>query len=710
MRLLSASTRRSLPFVAALLLPISLHAAEGMWLPEQLPALATELEQAGLALDPDDLADLSTAPLGAIVSLGGCSASFVSDQGLVVTNHHCAVRALQHNSTAENNVLQDGFSANQQADELWAGPSARVYVTQSIEDVTDEVLGAIPEGASDVERYEAIDQATKALVAACESEPHVRCSIPSYHGGSSYRRITQLEIEDVRIAYAPPSMIGFYGGDIDNWMWPRHTGDFAFFRAYVGPDGQPAPHAEENVPFAPEHHLTIRTAELDEGDFVMVAGYPGRTYRQRTGNEMAYARDVSYPWNIATMGDMLAELEAAFEVSEDAAVRAQSFQFGLENYLKNNRGMLDGFRTSGAVERALARDAQVRTHDAETMDALDASLADSRADADRDRLLGWMGWGASLLNVANTALWLAHERQKADEDRDQGYQERDWPRLHARIAALDATWDPEIEARMLAYFMTRLTALEDPALADAVAHFASFGDDPLTAARAMVAQSVLIDAEERGSALDATVEDIENARDPLYALAAALYPLRRAIHDTRKATDGALSRLRPSYVGAVRASVDGPVYPDANSTLRVTYGQIRGYDGPDAVWYRPFTTVQGIVAKHTGEDPFDAPQALRDAIEAGEWGAYEDADLGTVPVNFLSTLDTTGGNSGSATLDGEGQLCGLLFDGNYEAMGSDWVFDPVATRSIHVSAAYMLWVMEFAYPQPRLLEELGVQQ
>lgn len=707
-----------------------------MWLPEQLPALSDTLDVLGLETDVNALADLDSAPLGAVVSLGGCSASFVSEAGLVVTNHHCAVGALQHNSTEERNVLQEGFAAPDRASEIWAGPGSRVYVTESIEDVTARVIGAVPDGATDAERFAAIDTATKELIAECEADPGMRCSVPAFHGGGSFRLVRQLEIEDVRIVFAPPSMIGFYGGDVDNWMWPRHTGDFAFFRAYVSPDGSPAPYAVENVPYRPSHHLEIRTTELDDGDFVMVAGYPGRTYRQRTGSEMEWARDVTYPWNIDTMEAMLAILAEAGEADPEASVRTQSFVFGLENYLKNNRGMLDGFQRSGAVERSLERDLATREtlvgsysgssendsgsseNDSrssellEAVDELEAMLEAGRDHHERDALLGWMGWGVDLLDAANTALWLAHQRALPDAQRDQGYQERDWPRIAERFGRLDATFHAGVDARMLAYFMERLDAVDDPDTDAVVELFLELGEagrDFEAAATAIYGQTLLSDTGERAALLEASVEDITLARDPLLRLAAAMYPLRLQLHRERQERDGGFSRLRPQYIAAVRAAADGPVYPDANSTLRVTFGRVLGYDGPDAVWYRPFTTVEGVLEKHTGTAPFDAPEELRTAIESGEWGPYGDSDLDSVAVNFLSTLDTTGGNSGSVTLDSEGRLCGLLFDGNYESMASDWVFDPVSTRSIHVGAQYMLWVLDRVYGQAELLRELGVE-
>jgi hypothetical protein len=717
---------------ACVALTVPAHEAfggEGMWLPEQLddPAVADALREAGLALDPAALGDLDAAPLDAIVSLGGCSASFVSPNGLVITNHHCVVGALQHNSTPEDNVLEEGVYAHTLEDERWSGPGSRVLVTQGMEDVTETVRAAVTRRMSDAEARAAIEDAQKALVAACEATPGVRCNVVAYDGGASYRLIEQLEIRDVRLVYAPPHMVGFYGGDEDNWVWPRHAGDFAFLRAYVAPDGSPAEYDEANVPFQPNNWLRIASAPVDEDDFVMVAGYPGRTYRHRLGSEMQNARDNVYPWNIATMDDLLAILDRNIEASEDAEVRLTSFRFSIANYHKNNHGMLDSFATSGAVERALARDANLLEAVAATgrqgtaalaaLDELETLLEERRATVERDRLLGWMGWALNLPDAAETAVYWAHEREKPDAARDAGWQDRDAQRIENSIARIERAYYAPAERELAAYFFRRLDALPRDARVEALeplfdAHRDAAGTLDADAAVAALYDTTRLGAgEARMALLEADVAALEADTDPIVQLAVALYPFRRETKARDDAFAGAELRLRPQVLAAMQAHGAGAgpgYYPDANSTLRVTFGEVAGYQPRDAVTYAPLTTVHGIVEKHTDTLPFDAPDPLLDAIAAGEWGAHAHPRLGTVIVNFASTLDTTGGNSGSATLNANGELCGLLFDGNYEAMASDWLFDPVKTRSIHVSMSYVLWMAEHVDGMTALLEELEI--
>ncbi|MEO1221686.1 MAG: S46 family peptidase, partial [Pseudomonadota bacterium] len=327
-----------------------------MFTPGQLPEIADQLQEAGLELDPSDLTDLTGFPMGAVVSLGGCSASFVSPEGLVVTNHHCARGSVQFNSTAENNYLENGFLAGTKGDELPAAPGSRIYVTTELTDVTDRVR----EGTLDmspVDRYAAIEQRRKDITAECESEPGFRCLVASFYGGAEYTLIKRLEVRDVRLVYAPADAIGKYGGDIDNWQWPRHTGDFAFYRAYVAPDGSAADFSEDNVPYAPEHHLKVNAAGLDDGDFVMVAGYPGSTSRYTLLAEVENTFSWTYPTFQGLLTDWIATIEEAAPEGSDARVKYESRLAGLNNFEKNLRGQIEGARRVGLVDRRAAREA-----------------------------------------------------------------------------------------------------------------------------------------------------------------------------------------------------------------------------------------------------------------------------------------------------------------------------------------------------------------
>ncbi|HRO87105.1 S46 family peptidase [Denitratimonas tolerans] len=717
-----------LPLIfAGLLAAMPALAVEGMWTPEQLPEISEALTRAGLQLDPAALSDLRGQPMGAVVSLGGCTASFVSPRGLVVTNHHCAYGALQLNSTPENHMLRDGFIAASLADEPSAGPAARIWVTEDISDVTGTVLGAISRKATDRQRNDAIEAAQKRLVAECEADGQYRCRVFSHFGGVQYRLFRQMEIRDVRIAYAPPEAIGKFGGDTDNWQWPRHTGDFTFYRAYVGPDGKPAPFSKDNVPYRPRHFLPIAKDGVAEGDFVMVAGYPGRTQRYQLADQIEDAISWSYPTQIEIFDDLMALIRSAGEADPKVAITYVATMAGLNNARKNMAGMLEGFRRADAAgikrgeENALV--AWLQSQGRSGKAALDNYrqyvdlINGQRATRERDRIMAMMS-GSGLIGSANTLYRLARERAKTDDAlREAGYQERDWPVLEAGQRQLDRRMDPGVDRRILGYWLAKYAAL--PAaqrLPELDAWAGLSGDAPATdglKARidALYAGTRLDTLDARLAAFTATPAELEASDDGFLRLAAALYPAMQRLEAERKTFNGAVARLQPGYMQALidfRDSQDRATYPDANSSLRITFGNVMGVSPRDGLYYQPFTTTRGLVEKHTGEGEFDATAAQLDAIAARRFGTWEVPALKDVPVNYLADLDVTGGNSGSPTLNAKGELVGLIFDGIWESVASNWVFDPALTRTIHVDSRYMLWVMDEVHPAPAILEELGV--
>ncbi|MCA9564006.1 MAG: S46 family peptidase [Myxococcales bacterium] len=692
------------------------HSEEGMWLPEQLPERSEELRTLGIEMDPADLADVTRAPLSSIASLGGCSASFVSPNGLIVTNHHCVVGYLQHNSTAENNLVDVGYYAQELEDELYAGPGSRVYVTESITDVTDTIEAALAGAEDDRARFQASELATHGLVAECEADGIHHCQVASYYGGAEYRLFRQLEIKDLRIVYAPPNSVGNFGDEIDNWMWPRHSGDFAFLRAYVGPDGAPADFSEENVPYNPPAHLDISAAGVSEGDFVMVAGFPGRTQRLSTAAQFRYAEE-DFPWAVSTMDDLIGILDDVSAVDPEAGVLLSATRFGIANYRKKYEGMIDGFRASSVARTASERENAMlewlaaeedRASDLDAVNELFELEEGARVFSTTDRFMGWSMWTVQLLGAGHRLYHLSVERQKPDEERQEGYQDRDLPQFRASMERMDRRYVREADERILAYFLAHLDDLDDGELSPFRELLTRFDGDAGAAAAFVYGNTQLDDLETRLGLMDVAPEAFESSDDAMIQLAVALHPVTETLRERRETLSGARTRLVPHYVLAMNRMLGGDLYPDANGTLRVTYGQVQGYSPRDAVSYAPQTTVQGILEKHTGEFPFNAPQRLLDAIVAGDFGGYADSALGAMPVDFLSTLDITNGNSGSVTLNARGEACGLAFDGNYEAMASDWLFDPVSTRSIHVDIRYVLWWLDTIDGASRILDELTI--
>lgn len=701
----------------------SAHAVEGMWQPAQLPSIAAMLKQHGLKLDPKQLADLTAYPLGAVVSLGGCTASFVSPEGLVVSNHHCVYGALQLNSTPENNLIDKGFLAKTKAEELSAGPSSRIFVTEEIRDVTKDINAKLSDGMDGAARHKAIEQAIKQQVKDCESDGY-RCDVYSFHGGYSYQLIKQLEIKDVRLVYAPPQSIGKFGGDVDNWMWPRHTGDFGYYRAYVSKDGKSAAFSKDNVPYQPKHVLKVNAKGLEAGDYVMVTGYPGRTNRYRLASEVQNAIDYTYPTQIGIYQDTLNIINTAGKADPKVAVKYASMVAGLNNYLKNFGGQLEGLRRADAVAVKRAQEAQLeawlkKQGGAENL-ALAADIGKLRAavDAERNNRERNLALGlverSSLFGTAVRLVHLAKERPKADLERDAGYQERDWVRIEGGLKQLDRRYDPGVDQQLMTYGLERYVALPQaqrlPAL-DAWLGGAKTPEAIKSKVAALYAGSQLGNVDTRMKWFAADSKTIHASDDSMLKLADAVQPELQKIADDQDARAGEMSKLRPRYMQAMIAWKESqglPVYPDANSSLRVTFGNVQGVAPRDGVSYAPFTTVAGIAEKATGIEPFDAPKAELDAIKAKAFDGFASPKLGTLPVDFLADLDITGGNSGSPALDANGQLVGLAFDGNWESVSGDWLFDPQLNRSIQVDVRYMLWVMHHLDHADNLLKEMGI--
>jgi hypothetical protein len=628
--------------------------------------------------------------------------------------------ALQNNTTAERNALELGFLAGSRAEELPAGPAERIYVTRASRDVTAEMTDGLAEIADPAARARALEAREKELVAACERDrPGLRCQVAAFFRGAEYQLIERLELRDVRLVYAPPRSVGNYGGEIDNWAWPRHTGDYSFLRAYVGPDGAPADPSPANVPYRPASWLRVASEPLREHDFVLTAGYPGATSRVTTYSEVKYDVESTYPRSIEVMQaayDMLTGLEQRGGMT---AIKAGMYKQFVQNALENAQGTLAGLTRGDALARAEALDRRVREWAAEPgreryaagLVELERVLADARATSWADELLVQAGAGRSLLGGAGRLVRTAEERARPDAEREPGFQDRDLPQAIARQRQQSHLFDPEIDRGMARLALVRAAALpeaERPWLAAL-----------LGAKRGQAIDAALIDRrlEEwyRGTRLTdealridlltrATSAQLARSRDPLIRAARALRPYLAALEERQDRRAGELLLLAPLHAVAMREALGGALAPDANSTLRVGYGTVkRRGEG------RPFTLASEIPAKDRGQPPYDAPAPLLQAIAAGQWGPYADADLGGLPVDFLSDLDTTGGSSGSPTLNHRGELIGLVFDGTIESVSSDVVFDPEVTRSIHLDLRYALWIMDRVDGADWLLVEMGVE-
>ena len=701
-------------------------AEEGMWQPHQLKELKQELTAKGLKLNPEKMASLDAFPMNAIISLGGCTASFVSPKGLVVTNHHCAYGSIQYNSTEDNNLLKKGFVAKSLDQELQAAPGSRVYVTESVTHVTDKVKGSLDADLSGADFFAAIDANKKKLVAECESNKNYRCDVYSFHGGHEYYLIKQLAIRDVRLVYAPPSSIGKFGGDTDNWMWPRHTGDWSFYRAYVGPDGNPADFSENNVPYEPKTHLKVNAQGVSKDDFVMVMGYPGRTNRYRTAAEVENQFDWTYPTAKRYREEYIDVIKKTAAKGSDARIKYEGTLAGLANYAKNYGSLVESYNKGDMLVRKKALEAELQAWieaDAERKAQYDKLLPNLNTlveqgfeNQQRDLLMSYMG-RTNMWSVARSLYRLAHEKAKPDAERESGYQERDMTRFTQKMKRVNRRYDAEVDKAVLLHFLPQYLALPGE---QRVAQFDSFFglSQRLDKAKLverltqMHSETQLDEEAVRLAWMNKSVAEFKASKDPYIQFAVAMYDFTMAIEKKKKALAGELQRARPAFMEAIIAfkkSKNEPVYADANSSLRITYGSVKGYSPQDGLFATPFTTLEGMLAKYKpNDDEFDMPAPLRRAIKDKQYGEYENKQLGSVAVNYLTTVDTTGGNSGSPTLNGKGEFVGLLFDGVYESIIGDWDYDPQINRSIHASSPYMLWVMEHIDGAKNLIDEMSI--
>ncbi|WP_338867466.1 S46 family peptidase [Myxococcus stipitatus] len=706
-------------------------AGEGKWTPQQVLELDPAwLRGQGLQVPPKKLWDpqRGTGLLAGAVNVGGCTGAFISSTGLVITNHHCAFGVIQEHSTPQRDLLTQGFLASERKDEL-PGKGARVQVPRSFTDVTSQVLGAVPAGADDAVRFKAIERKQKELVAECEKRPATRCQVATFDGGVNYTLVESVELVDVRLVYAPPRGVGEYGGEEDNWMWPRHTGDFAIVRAYSAPDGSSAAYSEKNVPYKAEFFFPLATEGVKPGDFVMVLGYPGRTYRALLAEEMAERQSRLYPRMRDVYGEAIRILEEEGEKDAAGKIAVASVLKGLHNVNKNAGGQLAGLKRGNIVEKQRQAEAEVAAWVAKkgasakgaaawasAVKAREELLAEQQATTksfEREFLLGAVARLARGPAVAVTLSRLAAQRALPDMERRPEYMEREHVRIKDRLEREQKNVFLPAEKRLVTAYVRRAQALgADERIAAVDKHFGKVFSEKDVAAKvdAMYASTQVLTLAERMKMVTETVAQLEARKDPLLAFGLDLAKELEALDDTLDRRQGMGSRLRPEWRKAVLAHAGKPVAPDANGTLRVTFAKVQGYSPRDGAVYTPQTTLAGMMAKATGEEPFIVPERVSKVAEAKRYGAWMDRKLKDVPVNFLADADTTGGNSGSPTVNGKGQLVGVNFDRVWENVANDFGYNPDVARNVNVDVRYVLWMLDQVENADALLKELGVRK
>ena len=701
------------------LLVFSAGADEGMWMPHQMKDL--NLKALGLKMDPGDLYKTDgTGLMSAVVNLGGGTGEFVSPEGLVLTNHHVAYGAIQRASSKEQDYITDGFMAKIREEEIPA-QGYTVGVLLGYEDVTARVNKSFKPKMTPRQRYDAFDKAQKEIIAAGEkSGPDLRCTLASMYSGNAYYLYTFKQIRDVRLVYAPPQDLGNFGGETDNWMWPRHTCDFSFLRAYVAPDGTAADYSPTNVPYRPKVWLKVSLDGFKEGDFTFVMGYPGRTYRNYSLSELKSDQE-NMARRIKDIQDRIVFYEAAGKADKEVEIRYAGLVKGLYNGLKNMQGKLEGFvKYDLAAKKAAQEQDLIDWIDADpartkkyggAADALDAFVARQKAFGARTELLNGVLGGSTILSQAYNILRAVGEIQKPDKDREQAFQERNLARLKQGIQLAERGYVFATDRELLKWTLKRLKTAH-PNEADWPASLKGLvaGTDAEVAARvdAMYAKTTLGDPAKRLELLGFKPAGLAAIDDPFLKLAAGMEKELAGVREESKGMGREGADLKMTYEAAIMEMKKGTYPPDANGTIRFTYGPVMGYQPRDAVLYLPQTTVKGVIEKDTGVFPFKVPAKIKELWNLKDFGPYADTRLKDVPACFLNTTNVTGGNSGSPTLNAKGEQVGIIFDMTYESVIGDYYIIPELQRSISVDLRYVLWVTDKFSGATHIIREMGL--
>ena len=687
--------KRIITLVAAALLCLGARADEGMWLLPLLQQMnADALKSAGCRLTPDEIYSINHSSLkDAIVQFGGgCTGEIISQEGLLVTNHHCGYSSIQGLSTPEHNYLMDGYWAMTRDGELPVDGLSVTFLV-SMEDVT-----------SAIESAEDAVAAKRALRSAAEeANPGCHATITTYYNDNVYYLIVYKTYMDVRFVGAPPASIGKFGGETDNWMWPRHTGDFSMFRVYMAPDGSPASYAPENVPYQPVRSLKVSLKGVQKGDFAMIMGYPGRTQRFQTSaqlEQMIKRQRISIDARTLRQGIMWEAMCADPTVQLKYANKYASSANGWKKW----QGMELAFRNLGIIDREKEEEAafmkwvgKKKTRQAAYGSALDDIAASVEAASRHELALTLLSEAPMRIELVNFAISYYSIMRNNPGMSSATIIGRLLPAYRDYVEELDRK-----EAVALLEFY-RQRAKERDFLNDLGGGFDNFADIDIQAyVDYLFANSAFRD----GALLEAL--DLDGVlADPAMVIANRIievYNARRG--EMISASEGLGDALKAYTAGVMEWRKGQPSYPDANFTMRLTYGNVLPYSPKDAVNYNYFTTLDGVMQKEDPSNPeFIVPAGLKELWLKKDFGRYADAD-GKLHTCFLTNNDITGGNSGSPVLDADGNLIGLAFDGNWESMSSDVMFEPELQRCICVDIRYVLFLVEKLGGAKHIVDEI----
>ena len=715
----SAAARQATCVLMAVCLTFSVQATEGMWIPALLKAVEGDMQDMGLKLTAEDIYSINRSSLkDAIVQFGGgCTASVISDQGLLLTNHHCGYGQIQSHSSLERDILKDGFWAMSMEEEL-TNPGLTAMFIVRIEDVTEAVQQARLEG-EDAEKAK-----REALAAAAtEGTDHDAVVRDFLYGNQQFLIVTRT-FKDVRLVGAPPSSIGKFGGDTDNWVWPRHTGDFSLFRIYSGPDGAPAEPSEDNIPLDPAHHLPVSMHGVEAGDFTMVFGFPGRTERYIPALQVQHLIETLNPTRIGMRTASLEVINSAMRADDGTRIAYAAKQSRIANAWKKWIGQNEGLIDFGAVaEKRQAQIALAKAVRERGLDDYSTVVGDLSKDFKalrpyleaRSLFIEWFYYGPEILR------WAAEVGDVLEVAADKSLSDSVFNARAEEVMEAAKGFYPDYRAELdqkvfAAVFPLYMEALPDGFAPDvAAATWALSSDrDAGDIARDLYEGSILDDGDEFMALLEARDRKAlkKRAKDPLIEWARQTNDSYWGkVRDEYSRLQSAMEENMGRYLRALsEVYPEQTFWPDANSTLRLTYGKMEGSEPRDAVTYKPYTTAGGVLDKYVpGDAEFDLPEGLVTKLRAEEYGPYADSE-GNLRVCFLGSNHTTGGNSGSPAINGTGDLIGLNFDRTWESTMSDVRFDADRCRNIMVDIRYVLWVTDIYAGASHLVQEMTLTE
>jgi hypothetical protein len=695
---------------------------EGMFPLSEIHKL--DLKKAGLKIDQNEVYNPSGVSLvDALVNVGGCTGSFVSNEGLIITNHHCAFSAVQLASTPENDYLNNGFVAHTREQEIEAkGLTCRI--TDSYEDVSDKVLGAVANIQDPALRLQTINETMKNIALAAEKEdPSIKAEVSEMFIGKSYVLFRYKTIQDVRLVYIPNRKIGEHGGETDNWVWPRHTGDYSFMRAYVGKDGNPAKYSKDNVPYTPKKFLKVNPNGTNEEDFVFILGYPGRTFRHRPAQFIDYQQKYILPYVSELFDFQNSTMESIGKKDKSTALKLATRIKRNANVLKNYRGKLKGIKGIDLVAQKRQEDAalaqyidnnsDIKAQYGNLMSNIDELYKQINSDANRDMWLSQIYTSTSLLNVAKQINGFKESLDNQPTAQKESFFNANIGKLKQALANIYAAYDIDVDRRLLKRMMMDASLFSANQRVNSVDKIIGRGANNEAMINEFINDSFgLSKLKNEDYVLNTLLNNsnvFQNYNDAILLLEKDVTKQIAELKPEKDRREGVLNKLMGDYVNVKEKFLNKNFIPDANSTLRLTYGYVRGYSPADANYMKPYTTIKGIIEKGTTGNPdFGYPNAIKTLWDTKDFGMFAKKDLNDVPVAFLYNMDTTGGNSGSPVMNANGELIGVNFDRAYEATINDYAWNESYSRSIGVDIRYVLWVATKIDKADFLLKEMGV--